>query len=466
MFKKLAKTIICKTDNTFKTNLHSKAVNIVETWYNLNFLNIIRRNIDFAIVKFKYKLGIKNKTPLKLHLGCGDKNFEGYVNIDWRKTRATDLVCNIRKLPYPDNSIELIETYHAIEHLPRHDLPKALKEWDRVLFPGGRLIIECPDFDEIVKRYLEGDEKQLDGIFALQRFEGDYHLFGYNFKRLRRVLKDRGFANIEKKDAQDYHVKEWPCLRVECIKEHVSSSPHAEEKLQFRFTGERVVEDNTPQRIWLDHVTRYKLAGKYVKRKEVLDISCGTGYGSRILYDSKAAKVIGADISSKTIDFARTKYEKNGLEFKVGNILDIDFPENYFDVITCFETIEHVQDQEKALMELQRVLKSEGLLFISSPNRKLTSPGKLISDHPDNPFHTKEYSTKEFVRILVKYFDVNGLYGQRPINKVLLIPYFEKVLRRYLSQLYSPEAGSPLVEKCRPTLEYRYIIASCINSKK
>ena len=237
MFKKLAKAIICKTDNTFKTNLHSKAVNIVETWYNSNFLNIIRRNIDFAIITFKYNLGIKNKSPLKLHLGCGDNYFEGYVNIDWRKTRATDLVCNIRKLPYPDNSIELIETYHAIEHLPRHDLPKALKEWDRVLFSGGRLIIEYPDFDEIVKRYLEGDEKQLDGIFALQRFEGDYHLFGYNFKRLRRVLKDRRFANIEKKDAQDYHVKEWPCLRVECIKEHVSSLPHAEEKLQFKFTG-------------------------------------------------------------------------------------------------------------------------------------------------------------------------------------------------------------------------------------
>ena len=170
------------------------------------------------MVKLKYKLRIQDKTPMKLHLGCGSRFLEGYINIDLRKTGATDLVCNIRKLPYPNNSAELIETYHVIEHLPRHDLPKALKEWYRVLIFGGRLIIECPDFDEAVKEYMGGNEKRIDNIFGLQRFHGDTHQFGYNFKRLKNFLEEAGFQNILEREPQDYHGKDEPCLRVECVK--------------------------------------------------------------------------------------------------------------------------------------------------------------------------------------------------------------------------------------------------------
>lgn len=218
MIRKFVKKIISALDNRFKTNLYGKAVKLEEAWYNSNLLNAIRRSIDPAAVKWKYKLGIKDKKPLKLHLGCGSRHFEGYVNIDLRKTRATDLVCNIRKLPYPDNSVDLIETYHVIEHLPRHDLPKAFKEWYRLLTYEGKLIIECPDFDEAVKEYIEGSEKRLDNIFGLQRFPGDTHQFGYNFKRLEKLLEALGFKDIQETEPQDPHIKDEPCLRVECVK--------------------------------------------------------------------------------------------------------------------------------------------------------------------------------------------------------------------------------------------------------
>ena len=160
----------------------------------------------------------KTDKPLRLHLGCGKRRLRGFINIDSRKTSGADLVCDIRRLPFSDNAAELIESYHVIEHLARHDLKKALEEWLRVLAPGGRLIIECPDFDEIVKCYLSGDEKQLDGIFGLQRFAGDYHLFGYNMNRLSRVLRESGFDTIKEMTPQDYHAEEWPCLRVESQK--------------------------------------------------------------------------------------------------------------------------------------------------------------------------------------------------------------------------------------------------------
>jgi len=218
MVKNFVKTIAVRIDNKFKISLYERAVNLVEIWHNLELLNIIRRSIGPCLVRLKYKMGIKDNKPLKLHLGCGNQHFEGYVNIDWRKTRATNLVCDIRKLPYPDNSVERIETYHVIEHLPRHDVPKALKEWHRVLVPGGRLVIECPNFDEAVKEYIEGNEKRLDNIFGLQRFSGDVHLYGYNFKRLKRLLEEAGFKNVKEEEPQDYHAKDEPSLRVVCVR--------------------------------------------------------------------------------------------------------------------------------------------------------------------------------------------------------------------------------------------------------
>lgn len=218
MIRKFAKRIISILDSRFKTDLFGKAVKLEEASYNSKLLNTIRRNTSPAIIKWKYKLGIKDEGMLKLHLGCGGRHFEDYVNVDWRKTRATDLVCDIRKLPYRDSSVELIETYHVIEHLPRHDLPKALKEWHRVLIDEGRLIIECPDFDGAVKEYIEGNEKRMDNIFGLQRFSGDAHLFGYDYERLKKLLEKAGFEDIQQGKPQDPHTKDEPCLRVECVK--------------------------------------------------------------------------------------------------------------------------------------------------------------------------------------------------------------------------------------------------------
>lgn len=155
---------------------------------------------------------------LKLHLGCGERYFKGYVNIDLRKTSATDLVCDISKLPFSDNSVERIEIYHVVEHLPRHDFPKALKEWRRVLVEGGKLIIEYPDFDTVVKEYIAGNEKRLDNIFGMQRFRGDTHLFGYNFTRMKKTLEDCGYKEVKSCEPTDYHRLQEPCLRVEACK--------------------------------------------------------------------------------------------------------------------------------------------------------------------------------------------------------------------------------------------------------
>jgi predicted SAM-dependent methyltransferase len=149
---------------------------------------------------------------IKLHLGCGDIRKEGYVNIDHRKTDATDEVMDCRFLEaYEDESADVIESYHLIEHLPRphsheENVNDALKNWYNVLKPGGKLVIECPDFHETVRDYWENNNKaRKNNIYGLDRFEGDTHRWGYEFDELKSMLQAAGYTDIKRKPPTDFH---------------------------------------------------------------------------------------------------------------------------------------------------------------------------------------------------------------------------------------------------------------------
>lgn len=155
--------------------------------------------------------------PLKLHLGCGGRYFEGYINIDIMNRGRVDILVDARYLFFGDETAQLIESYHLIEHIPRYELLPTLKRWQAILTPGGRMIAEFPDFDRACQLYLKHGI-MLGAIYGGQRWPSDVHYFGYNFRRLKSILREAGFIDIVKKEAQDYHTKEMPCLRVECIK--------------------------------------------------------------------------------------------------------------------------------------------------------------------------------------------------------------------------------------------------------
>jgi len=232
-----------------------------------------------------------------------------------------------------------------------------------------------------------------------------------------------------------------------------------------KFTGERAIEGTTPDRIWSDHVARYEFANRYVIDKTVLDIACGTGYGSNILKKEGASRVYGVDISSEAIDFAREKYRRGHVYFTIGDLERIPFASNSFDAVVCFETIEHTDNHNQVLSELGRVLRPQGLLLISSPNRRLTSPGKSITESPHNPFHITEYSANEFKHLLSQNFEIKDIYGQRDINKLFLFPFLERILRQVIPRLYCPHAGTSRLKKQRSISEYRYTVVICSNSK-
>jgi predicted SAM-dependent methyltransferase len=160
-----------------------------------------------------------------INLGCGGetriKSTEStnWINIDARNDIGADLVCDITKgLPYEDGTISKIVTIHMLEHMPRHTAPKVIAECFRVLKRGGTIDVEVPSFDLTIKSYLEGDDNlkkiRIENVYGRQFYDGDTHFWGYNNIRLKELLSNAGFTNIQEIKEWSYHQKFEPCLRM------------------------------------------------------------------------------------------------------------------------------------------------------------------------------------------------------------------------------------------------------------
>jgi SAM-dependent methyltransferase len=134
-----------------------------------------------------------------------------------------------------------------------------------------------------------------------------------------------------------------------------------------------------------EHLARYWWASQFAEGRRVLDAGCGMGYGSAILAEAGATRVTGVDISAPAIEAARAT--ARGAEFEVGDIASLPLGDDSVDLVVCLETIEHVEEPERALDELARVLAPDGLLLLSSPNRDVYPPG--------NPHHRREFTPSE-----------------------------------------------------------------------
>jgi 2-polyprenyl-3-methyl-5-hydroxy-6-metoxy-1,4-benzoquinol methylase len=148
----------------------------------------------------------------------------------------------------------------------------------------------------------------------------------------------------------------------------------------------------------ISHITRYVIAKDIIKIGDnVLDIACGVGYGSRYLSDlSEAENIIGVDISKSTINYATKVFGTENINFIHGSALDKDlFPNDSFDKIVSFETIEHLENDEKLISNLYYWLRKGGSLIGSVPNQDIQEYNKM-----EYPFHIRHYTPLEFSNLL------------------------------------------------------------------
>ncbi|KRT15828.1 hypothetical protein ASU31_12650 [Pedobacter ginsenosidimutans] len=184
---------------------------------------------------------------------------------------------------------------------------------------------------------------------------------------------------------------------------------------KLKFTGERLttlLEDG----IMVEHLHRYAIAESFIQDKVVLDIASGEGYGAYLM--SKFAKnVVGVDISEEAVTHSNAKYKSNKLVYKVGSTSNIPLEDLSMDVIVSFETIEHHDKHLEMLQEFKRVLKKDGLLIISSPDKLYYSD----IPHYRNPFHVKELYEQEFVNLIKGFFTKTIFLNQRCVSGSLIV---------------------------------------------
>lgn len=152
-----------------------------------------------------------------------------------------------------------------------------------------------------------------------------------------------------------------------------------------------------------EHLARYHWASTFCEGRRVLDAGCGVGYGARMLKQAGASEVLAVDISEATIEVASNDVPE-GVVCEVADLRALSLPDDSFDLIVCFEVIEHVEEQDRVLDELARVLRPGGLLLISSPNRGHYVPG--------NPHHHHEYVPSELRAALESRFGAARLLVQ------------------------------------------------------
>lgn len=184
----------------------------------------------------------------------------------------------------------------------------------------------------------------------------------------------------------------------------------------LKWTGERLttqINNSTTSH----HLHRYALAIELSTNKDVLDIACGEGYGSNFLAKN-ATSVIGVDINDETINHAKNKYIKENLSFIKGSADKIPVADSSIDLAVSFETIEHHSKHIEMFSELKRVLKPEGLLIISSPDKATYS--KSIKN--ENHFHVKELHKKEFESLLNQHFKHVKMFNQNVSYNSVIVP--------------------------------------------
>lgn len=181
------------------------------------------------------------------------------------------------------------------------------------------------------------------------------------------------------------------------------------------WTGERL-ETFIFTRDAIEHLHRYAIVNTYIEDKVVLDIASGEGYGSNLMSE-KASFVYGVDIDSFSVEHAKLKYKKENLEFRIGSASEIPIANDSIDVVVSFETLEHHDKHDEMMLEVKRVLKPNGLLIISTPDKLYYSDVRNFH----NKFHVKELYKDEFIKLMFDNFKRTQILTQVYCSGVSII---------------------------------------------
>ncbi len=347
------------------------------------------------------------------------KKLSNYTHAEYGTSSQQD----IENLTYQDNRYDLVLHSEVLEHV--NNPAKAMDECRRVINNQGLVLYTIPIVWNRKTRnrtkIISGKTKYiLPKSYHGQKTE-DYlvrHEFGGDVGKL---LKSK--VALAQASVQTYVLsseKNGTFMTQKEINNIKYSEKQSEEKIRIMNKDNTTLENDYERMVpefhkgtltYAEHITRYDSAKSLVNNKIVLDIASGSGYGTKILA-SKAKYVYGVDVNQKAINYAKKMYNAKNIEYLVGDGEKIPLENDSVDLVTTFETIEHIKDYRKFLDEVSRVLKDEGMAIVSTPNDLEFAEG--------NHFHLHEFTYNELKGLLKKHFKHIDSYFQATSKFVAL----------------------------------------------
>ncbi|HEY0613992.1 MAG TPA: methyltransferase domain-containing protein [Candidatus Elarobacter sp.] len=203
----------------------------------------------------------------------------------------------------------------------------------------------------------------------------------------------------------------------------------------MQFTGERYVPE-PKGRTHYENLHRYSVAARLAAGKRVLDLASGEGYGAALLCRT-AADVVGIDSDEACISHARSAHYHPNLRFVQGEATNVPLKDESIDLITSFETMQRLWDQEVMLDEFRRVLAPGGMVLLSTPNKLVYSDRSGIR----NPYHVRELYYADLRDMLARRFPFVRIYGQRIVASSVLHPLAGSEEGTGTARWYAGDAG-------------------------
>lgn len=178
-----------------------------------------------------------------------------------------------------------------------------------------------------------------------------------------------------------------------------------------------------------EHLARYlEMVRRGGAAGTVLDIACGSGFGSRMLAEEGAHRLVAADLAREAVVAARSSLSGVGRPSLAVRCDGTALPlaGGSVDAVACFETLEHVPDAEALLRDIRRVLGPGGRLFLSTPNGRITNPD---GGEPRNPFHVREWTPEELDALVEPLFEVEFAGGQHLPEEYGVAPFLPSFRR-------------------------------------
>jgi len=385
--------------------------------YNINILRQLK------------ECGLWNEgTPLRLHLGCGQNHYDGYINIDYppsehivQVSHVAEIFGDITKLNFPQQSVDEVRLHHVFEHFSRVVSLAMLIKWHKWLKIGGRIHIETPDLIGSAKT-LVSNASWKTKMGVVRHLTGDqvadwgYHVDHWFPERFEHTLRTLGFEPIQTRSSSWHKEPYLSNVEVVAVKNKDNSLQQqliAAEKLLYESTV--APEEKPTWEAWKNQLhtifkrdcisspsNTYNLDVSSISQAPAilsmnasqlpLDEIHGFNKRTRDRWVISKAKTIPAgrrvlDIGAgtcpyrplfahcdyKTHDFKKYKGIKQNNTTEYGkidyesDITSIPVPDQSFDVILCTEVLEHVPEPIEALREMARILRRNGRLLITAP---------------------------------------------------------------------------------------------------